>query len=188
MDNTKIDILDTDRFEKIVDQYQKSLINFHYRFVGNRQDAEDLAQETFLKVYLKLDTLKEGQKLRSWIFSIARNQAIDFFRKHKDREVALESEVLEYFAEYASNSSDDHEGNILNKQVAKELNTYLRELSDEDRRIIKLLYYEGLTYKEISKMMNINQNTLKSRLHRVRKVLLRAIRGNKVLKNVITAQ
>ncbi|PIR41105.1 MAG: RNA polymerase subunit sigma [Candidatus Yanofskybacteria bacterium CG10_big_fil_rev_8_21_14_0_10_46_23] len=169
-------------FQSIVEQYERRIINFHYRFVGNRQDAEDLAQETFIKAYKKLDTLKDKAKLRSWLFQIARNISIDHFRKHKDREVALENEALQHFAQLAF---VDYKTQETQNALKEELDACLKRLSDQDRRIIKLLYYEGFSYKEISQTLGINQNTLKSRLHRVRQALLAVIRKNEYINETI---
>jgi len=87
------------KFEEIVNQYQKSIVNFHYRFVGDRFEAENLAQETFIKIYLKYKTLKNVGKLKSWIYSIARNIVIDFFRKNKNREIAFTNEIIQNFVD-----------------------------------------------------------------------------------------
>ncbi|MEX1063929.1 MAG: RNA polymerase sigma factor [Candidatus Paceibacterota bacterium] len=169
------------QFEEIVNQYQADLINFHYRFVGNRFEAEDLAQETFIKAYRKMYTLKEQGKLKSWLYSIARNTVIDFFRKNKNRAIMLDSVVLENVAE---TTVFDFQDRIANAEVSRELERCIEQLVREDRAIIKLLYYEGFSYKEISEMLGINQNTLKSRLHRARKVLLASIKSSEPLKEL----
>ncbi len=169
------------QFEEVVNQYQTDLINFHYRFVGNRFEAEDLAQETFIKAYRKMDTLKEQGKLKSWLFSIARNTVIDFFRKNKNRAILLDSAILENIAE---TTAVDFQDRIANAEMSRELELCIEQLVREDRAIIKLLYYEGFSYKEISEMLGINQNTLKSRLHRARKVLLASIKASEPLKDL----
>jgi RNA polymerase sigma-70 factor (ECF subfamily) len=166
-----------EKIEKLVNDYQKEIINFHLRFVGNRFDAEDLAQETFIKAYKKLNTLKSPEKTRSWLYSIARNTVIDFFRKNKDREVGRDGAFLENIAQTAEVNFLDY---ATEREVSKELERFIDKLVKEDRAIIRLLYYEGFTYKEIVKLLNINENTLKSRLHRARKVLLEMIRTSKV--------
>ncbi|MBI2063385.1 MAG: RNA polymerase sigma factor [Candidatus Yanofskybacteria bacterium] len=170
------------KFEEIVCQYQRDLVNFHYRFVGNRYEAEDLAQETFIKVYKKFDTLKEPDKLKSWIFQIARNTVIDFFRKNKNKAFALDSAILENIPE---TTAVDYQERVANLEVSKELEHCIDQLVKEDRAIIKLLYYEGFSYKEIGELLNINQNTLKSRLHRARKILLASIEASPALKDVV---
>lgn len=178
MDNLK-------KIEDLVSQYQREMINFHYRFTGNRQDAEDLAQETFIKVYKKIGSLKENEKERSWIYAIARNTAIDFFRKNKNKALALGDAVLENAS--VATTTDFEEGLIKN-ETERELQKYINRLVNEDKTIVKLLYYEGFTYKEIANLLDINENTLKSRLHRARKVLLEMIRTSKPLGDLVASK
>ena len=171
------------QFEDIVTEYQRDLINFHYRFVNNRMEAEDLAQDTFIKAYKKFHTLQNPGKLKSWLFQIARNTVIDFFRKNKNREIAIDNQIIENFAQTTTAEFQDKMANL---EVSKELERCIGQLIKEDRAIIKLLYYDGFSYKEISELLSINQNTLKSRLHRARKILLEAISANPALKDVAT--
>ena len=170
------------KFEEIVNQYQGDLVNFHYRFVGNRPEAEDLAQDTFIKVYKNFDTLKEPAKLKSWLFQIARNTVIDFFRRNKNKPFAMDSAILENIADSAS---IDYQSRVAQMEVSKELEHCIAQLVKEDRAIIKLLYYEGFSYKDIGELLHMNQNTLKSRLHRARKILLEAIQANSALKDTV---
>jgi RNA polymerase sigma-70 factor, ECF subfamily len=169
------------KFERIVKENQRAIINFHYRFTGDRFEAENLAQETFIKAYLKYNTLKESKKFKSWLFSIARNIVIDFFRKNKNREVALGNEMVE---NYIETTSADFQNHVENDEITKELEKCIDTLSSQDRTLIKLLYFEGFSYKEISQIMKINQNTLKSRLHRARTTLLETIRANNLLSDI----
>jgi len=169
------------KFEKIVNEYQKPIINFHYRFTGDRFEAENLAQETFIKAYLKYGSLKEEKKFKSWLFSIARNAVIDFFRKNKNREIAFSREMVE---NYLETSLADFHSQVETDEISKELEKCIDKLSSQDKTLIKLLYFEGFSYKEISKILKINQNTLKSRLHRARTVLLETIRANDLLSDI----
>jgi RNA polymerase sigma-70 factor, ECF subfamily len=168
------------KFEGIVNENQKAIINFHYRFTGDRFEAENLAQETFIKAYLNYDKLKDEKKFRSWLFSIARNVVIDFFRKNKNREIAFGNEMVEDYIE----KSPDFHTYIENDEISKELEKCIDKLSSQDRTLIKLLYFEGFSYKEISQILKINQNTLKSRLHRARTILLETIRSNDLLSDL----
>lgn len=170
-----------EQFEKIVKQYQRDILNFHYRLVGNRAEAEDLSQETFLKAYKKLDTLQEPKKAKSWLYSIARNVTIDFFRKNKNHSIPLDDMILET---YARVTAVDYREEVAAKEISQELKKTIGKLQPEDQTIVKLLYYEGFSYKEICDLLQINQNTLKSRLHRARKVLLAAIQANSLLREV----
>jgi len=169
------------KIEDLVSEPQGAIIGFHYRFVGNRFDAEDLAQETFIKAYKKINTLKEPEKARSWLFSIARNTVIDFFRKNKKREIGLDNAA---FDNLAQTTPADLQDQAAQKEISKEIDRFVERLVKEDRAIIQLLYYEGFSYKEIAELLHMNENTLKSRLHRARTVLLEMIRASKPLADV----
>ena len=173
------------KFEEIVNQYQKSIINFHYRFTGDRFEAENLAQDTFIKAYLKFKTVKDYNKLKSWLFSIARNTVIDFFRKNKNREIAFGNEIIENFVETASISSHDQ---VEIDEISSEIRRCVDQLSTQDRMLIKLLYYDGFSYKEIGQLLRINPNTLKSRLHRARMTLLETIKASDSLRDMAVVQ
>ena len=166
------------KIEELVNNHQGEIINFHFRFVGNRFDAEDLAQETFVKAYKKLDTLKDSEKAKSWLYTIARNTVIDFFRKNKNKEVALSDALLENIAGAAT---VDYQSQAAKSEISRELDRCIDKLVEKDRAIVRLLYYEGFSYKEMAELLHINENTLKSRLHRARKVLLEMIRTSKCL-------
>ena len=97
-------------------------------------------------------------------------------------ENAIETVILENIADKAS---VDYQGRMAQMEVSKELERCIAQLVKEDRAIIKLLYYEGFSYKEIGELLHVNQNTLKSRLHRARKILLEEIQTNSVLKDTV---
>ncbi|MDP3954112.1 MAG: RNA polymerase sigma factor [bacterium] len=161
-------------FEQIVLTYQRDIVNFHYRFTGNRFEAEDLAQETFIKAYKKIHTLKEPEKLKSWLFHIARNSAVDFFRKNRNRAIPVDHDVL---ASLASMDAPNYEKLVEETNMSKEIKNCVNLLEADEKLLINLLYYHDFSYKQIAKMLNINQNTLKSRLRRARMSLLDIIRN-----------
>lgn len=174
--NMRIELLE--KFEELVAANQRDIINFHHRMVGNRAEAEDLAQETFIRAYKKFDTLKDPAKGRSWLYQIARNSTIDFFRKNSKREIPLDMEILDY---YTQRTAVDHEAELTQMELSKEMAKCINRLSSDDQMVVKLLYFEGYSYKQIADLLNINQNTLKSRLHRARHALLEVVQGNKRL-------
>ena len=171
---------DPSLFEHIVLEYQNTLINFHFRFTGSRADAEDLTQDTFIKAYKKLHTLKEFDKLRSWLFCIARRVSIDHYRKYKNREIPIDNEALVALA--VKNESQSPEVLAEKNEVNREMKKCISSLPQEDRLLIELLYYYEFSYKEISEILNINKNTLKSRLYRTRKTLVGIVEKNTILK------
>ncbi len=170
-----------EKFETVVQQYHRDILNFLYRMAGNRAEAEDLAQETFIKAYQKFDSLEEPDKVKSWLFRIARNVAIDFFRKNKNKTIPLDYDMLDHYT-YAV--AADQRFDLLNAEISQELQKCIAELATEDRMIVKLLYYEGFSYKEIGILLNINPNTLKSRLYRARQALLALVQANELLSQV----
>jgi len=157
------------QFEGVVAQNSRDILNYIYRLVGNNYEAEDLAQEAFIKAFQKFESLEDRDKARSWLYSIARNVTIDYFRKNKHRSIPLDEMILE---NYARATAVDFRDDVLRREVSQEVSKHVAALSVQDRMIVKLLYYEGFSYKEICDVLNINQNTLKSRLHRARKTLL----------------
>jgi RNA polymerase sigma-70 factor, ECF subfamily len=169
-------------FEDVVRIHQREVVNFLYRLVGNRFEAEDLAQDTFVKAYKKFNSIKDSEKVRSWLFSIARNNAVDFFRRKKEKNIALDNTVLE---NWAQDNAVEFSAHVINAELSKELQTCIATLNSEDQTIIRLLYFEGFSYKEIAELMRMNNNTLKSRLHRARKALLVAIKENVALKDIV---
>lgn len=169
------------QFEQIVEKYQRDIINFQYRLVGNRFEAEDLAQETFIKAYKNFKNLKEPEKVKSWLFSIARNTTMDFFRKNKNKDILMENEVLQNL----DKASGSYDAQLANSEISRELEKCINMLVAQDKAIVKLLYYDGFSYKEICELLKINENTLKSRLHRARKVLFEIIQADAGLKDVL---
>ncbi len=173
------------QFEEIMRTYQREIINFHYRFVGNRYAAEDLAQETFVKAYFKFSTLEDGAKLKSWLYQIARRTVIDHYRKNKkyENDVSFDGAIL---AQFASTERGNVEEEVIDAERSRELQNCIQKLGNEDQKIIKLLYYEGFSYSEIADLIGVNQNTLKSKLHRARKALLVVMQSNKYLRSLLS--
>lgn len=176
MENTALQ-----QFEDLVTRYQRDMVNFHFRFVGDRFEAEDLAQDTFLKAYKKFSTLKEPGKVRSWLMAIARNVVIDHYRKNKEKTIVFDETL---HTSYPEAVTVDHTDQIGRAELSRQLAQCIDQLVKEDRAIVRLLYYEGFSYQEIGKLLGINQNTLKSRLHRARKALLGVIKSDKALADV----
>lgn len=160
------------QFEGVVMQHHRDILNYIYRLVGNNYEAEDLVQETFIKAFKNFEQLDDSTKARSWLYSIARNVTIDYFRRNKHRTVPLDEMILE---NYARATAVDYRDTVLAQETSREISGYLQVLTEQDRQIVKLLYFEGFSYAEICDILKINQNTLKSRLHRARKVLYTVI-------------
>jgi len=167
-------VLDGDdtAFSDLVKKYQKSVHALAWRKVQDFHIAEDITQETFLKAYKKLSTLKEPQSFASWLYVIAANHCHTWLSKKRLPTQSLESTSnteLEK-ATYSSYVSAENERASVEAQreVVKKL---LAKLQESDRTVITLYYLGGMTYEEISKFLGVSVSSIKNRLYRARQHL-----------------
>src|SRR3989344_5863191 len=118
------------QFEGVVAQNSRDILNYIYRLVGNNYEAEDLAQEAFIKAFQKFESLEDRDKARSWLYSIARNVTIDYFRRNKHRSIPLDEMILD---NYARATAVDYRDDVLKKEVSKEIGKHVAALSAQDR-------------------------------------------------------
>ena len=157
---------DQEAFRLIFERYSRPLISFVYDQVGNRELAEELTQETFVRAYRSLRTLREETKLSTWLFGIAKNVARESLRARvrDDRHVDLEDRLV-------LNLSD--RGPVPVKQLLnKELNEVIQNslaLLDEDKRLVfTLKVFQQCSYEEIAEITGFSIPKLKTDLHRAR--------------------
>ena len=170
-------------YNELVFRYKDKILNFLYRFVYDMDLAEDLAQETFLKVYLKKDSYREISKFSTWMYTIASNLAKTELRKIKRRKTYSISEIsdvdreVNFFVqdENSDDKLDDTESNILHESIF--------ELEEDFRTIIILREIQELSYENISKILKLPLGTVKSRINRG-KLKLRDILVNKGVKRI----
>ena len=161
---------DRDAFNHIVERYKNKLTNFLYRFTYDIASAEDLAQDTLLKVYINKDSYKEIAKFSTWIYTIASNLAKTELRKIKRRKTYTISDLSTDDREFVIHQSDaesfeDEEDTLVSGKI---LQKCLNNLDDEFKNIIILRDIQELSYDEISKILKIPLGTVKSRINRGR--------------------
>jgi RNA polymerase sigma-70 factor, ECF subfamily len=158
--------------EDIVKQYIKPVYNYIYRIIKNKSDTEDIAQETFVKVWKNLGKFEPEKNFKTWIFTIARNTAIDYLRKRKN---VLFSEKEEIFQENIVDTKPLSDEIFMKKELAKELEKALAKIRYDFVEIILLHYTENLTFEEISEITRKPTNTVKSQhlraLHQIRRLM-----------------
>ena len=163
---------DDTAFSTLVGKYQKSVHALAWRKIGDFHIAEDITQETFLKAYQKLSTLKEPQSFASWLYVIAANHCKMWLRKKRLRTQSLEntSSVELEKATYSNYVIAENERATAEAQreVVKKL---LAKLQESDRTVITLYYLGGMTYEEISKFLGVSVSAIKNRLYRARQQL-----------------
>lgn len=157
---------DTRAFEAILDEFEGPVFNAAYRVVGNHEDAADVTQAVFIKVYEKLDTYDPRYRFFSWVYRIAVNEAINFARSRR-RERPLDEAVLA-----RKGVSVDHLARIERDEL---IQSALRALKPDHRVVVVLKYFLELSYKEISEIVEIPERTVKSRLFEGREHLRQAL-------------
>jgi RNA polymerase sigma-70 factor, ECF subfamily len=172
---------DEDRFEILVRRYQVRVVSHVTRMVGSRDDAVDLAQEIFLKVFQALDRFNPAYKFSTWLFRIAGNAAIDHLRKRRPRTVPMETPDPEggggpFIAEQRSVGLDPY-GELRNAERGEAITRAIQELPPDFRELIALRHFAGLSYEEIADAKNMPLGTVKNKLFRARAVLKERLSG-----------
>ena len=163
---------DDTAFSVLVKKYQKPVHALVWRKIGDFHIAEDITQETFLKAYQKLSTLKKPQRFASWLYVIATNDCKMWIRKKRLSTQSLEdinSTALES-ATYSGYviAENEQETAEAQREVVKKL---LAKLQESERTVITLHYLGGMTYKEISEFLGVSVGTIKTRVYRARRRL-----------------
>jgi RNA polymerase sigma-70 factor (ECF subfamily) len=169
---------DRERFGDLIERYQGRLVNYLFRLVRNADDAHDLAQEVFVKVYQVLDRYDPQYRFSTWLFRVAQNAAIDQIRRRRLRAVSL--------------SQEDHEGEerdwdlpaaergpygeLRNRERAGAIQEAIDALPWEYRELILLRHMGELAYEEIAQMKRMPLGTVKNKLFRGRQMLKEKLR------------
>ncbi|MBN2565818.1 MAG: sigma-70 family RNA polymerase sigma factor [Candidatus Eisenbacteria bacterium] len=157
---------DTRSFEAILTEYERPVFNAAYRVVGNHEDAADVTQAVFIKVFEKLGTYDPRYRFFSWVYRIAVNEAINFARRRR-RERPLDPDIIE-----SQGVSVDHLARIERDEL---IQGALRALTPDHRVVVVLKYFLELSYKEISEIVELPEKTVKSRLYEGREHLREAL-------------
>jgi RNA polymerase sigma-70 factor (ECF subfamily) len=164
-------------FREIVERYQAKVFSIIYGILRNHNDAEDIAQQVFAKIYFSIQNFDFRSSLLTWIYKITVNECYDYLRKKRVRKLVYESDFSEEDALQMENSgSATNEGPAVDETLAKRdlILKLLARISDEDRNLILLKEVEGHSVEELSEMTGMNENTIKVKLFRARQKLLKA--------------
>jgi RNA polymerase sigma-70 factor, ECF subfamily len=168
------------RFETLVRRYQQRVVAHVARMIGNWDDALDLAQEIFLKVFQALPRYRPEFKFSTWLFRIAANAGIDALRKRRLRTVPLEVPIGEDEdgprREFPSTELDPY-GVLRNTERRRSIEQAIAQLPAEFRELISLRHFAGLSYEEIAETKRMPLGTVKNKLFRARAVLKSRLAG-----------
>lgn len=165
-------------FARLVDAYQVPVYNLCYRMLGNAGDAEDAAQETFVRVYTHLRSYNTQQKLSSWILAVASHYCIDRLRRQRIKWLSLD-ETLPLPA--ASRDETLPEDRLMEQETRAEIQDLMQILPAEYRLVIALRYWQDLSYQEIAQVVGATESAIKSRLHRARQMLADGVRSQRAM-------
>ncbi len=158
-----------DAFTELVRRYMKKANSIACQFVGNSEDAKDLSQEVFIKIYQSISSFKEGHKFFSWFYRILLNHCINF-RKKKSIFPYYTQELNDRKDSYSSaNVSIDEK--LKQDELKEEINKAISKLPLRQRKVVILCDIEGLTQKAASEVLNISEGTARSRLFYARRKL-----------------
>jgi len=162
---------DKEAFNMLIRIYQQKIFKLAYCYLQNREDAMEIVQETFLRVYQKIKQFKKGSNFRNWIYRITSNLCVDYHRKFHKEKIKFQIKEITNF------HSQKDESKILDlKEILKKS---LKSLSHRQRTVFIMRHYQGLKCHEISAILNISVGTVKSLNYRAIKKLQNNI--NKLL-------
>ena len=171
-------------FDLLVIKYQAKIISVSQRLVKDINIAEDMAQETFIKAYKVLDSFREESAFYTWIYRIAVNTSKNYLisrgRSKENTESEMHNDLSNSILELEG--QDSPEDLLLADNLKDLINAELDDLPEEIRTSLILREYEGLSYEEISKILDCPVGTVRSRIFRGREVLSQAIRENFLVK------
>jgi RNA polymerase sigma-70 factor, ECF subfamily len=168
-----------DLFTTLVTRYEKRVINYVYRITHRYEEAHDLTQEIFVKVYLALDRYDPKYQFSTWLFRIAQNSAIDALRKKAIAEVPLarpasDEEPAGKEREFADGGVSPYRA-LKNKQLGAAIDKAVEKLPTDYRELIQLRHFAELSYEEIATMKKLPLGTVKNKLFRARNLLKDAL-------------
>lgn len=167
-------------FEDVVSFYQNKVFAICFRMIGNKHEAEDLAQEAFIRAYINIQSYDENRKFSTWLYRIATNLAIDRMRKKKpdyylDAEIKGGTEGMNLYSQIPDNGVLP-EDEVTSLETQSYIQKEIMQLPAKYRSIIALRFIDELSLKEISEILEIPVGTVKTRIHRGREALRKKLR------------
>ena len=173
-------------YRELIRRYQRPVFSLVYRMVRDRELAEDLAQETFIKVLNAIDSYRPEYKFSSWIFKIANNAAIDHLRRRSLNTLSLDGsphastpDAIEATTLQIGDGAENQLDAVAARELGEQIESAIDQLRPEYRSCIVLRHVEGRPYEEIAEMLDLPLGTVKTYIHRARnelRILLAATR------------
>ena len=174
---------DESAFAMLMDRYKRPVYHMILKMVRNVDDAEDLTIEAFAKAFKNLHKFKKDYTFSTWLFRIATNNAIDFIRKKKLQTYSLNTSFKDDSGENVtidvldSNLTPDEEA--INQQKIELVQMFVTKLPTKYQRLVRLRYFDELSYDEIAKTLEAPLGTIKAQLHRARELMYELVKDKK---------
>lgn len=162
----KIQAGETEHFTVLLERYSQPVFSLIIRIIGNREDAEELTQDVFLKVFRSLGSFQGGSSFSTWLYRIAYNTVISATRKKKQLWLSLEESMV-------GDISLEEPELINNEELLACLENALQQLPPDDRGLVQLFYMQEKSIDEIGLITNLSIANVKTKLHRIRKKLFK---------------
>lgn len=166
---------DASAFAYLVDNYKNMVFSLAYKMTKNKEEAEEVSQDTFIKAFKNLSNFKGDSKFSTWLYRICYHTTLDAIKKNKKNNYT--SEINEVTFNQIQSVETILQG-IERKERSVIMDKCLMKLPDEERSILWMFYYDELSLKEIIEVTNLSEANLKVKLHRARKKLLTIVEKN----------
>lgn len=174
---------ETSAFSTLVDQYKDLVFSLALRMMKNKEEAEEVAQDSFIKVYKSLSKFKGDSKFSTWIYRVAYNTCLDRLKKNQRQQQTV---TIDEYTEHQVKSLDNAYDQLEKKERELAIQNCLKLLPSEDSFLISLYYYEEQSLEEISKVIGLKPNNVKVKLFRARKKLATILKeqiDNNIIEN-----
>jgi len=171
---------DKNAFGQLIEAYQGPVYNLAYRMLGNAGEAEEAAQEAFIRAYTRLDSYDPAHKFSTWLLSITSNYCIDQIRKRRAVLLSIDEPLPPHPALHSDNNKGP-EAQYLAQEREALVQGMLRELPDEYRQAVVLRYWYDMSYEEIAEIQKTTVSAVKSRLFRARRQLAESGMGRSLV-------
>jgi len=159
-------------FAYLVDSYKDMVFTLALKMMKNREEAEEISQDTFIKAYRNLPKFKGDSKFSTWLYKIAYHNCLDRFKKHANM---YKTDAINTLLSFNVPAAEDTMQSIERAERAKMMNACLKRLPEDERSILWFFYYKELSLKEIKEITQFSEANIKVKLHRGRKHLLKIV-------------
>ena len=172
---------DTKAFATLVKKYKDLVYTLAIRMLKNREEAEEVSQDAFIKIYKSINKFKGDSKLSTWIYRVAYNACLDRLKKHKR---TIDTVEINNFTEYNVDAIENGLDALETQERKEAITNCMSQLAPKDNVVLTLYYFEELSIEEIAKVIGETTNNVKVKLHRSRKRLAKLL-SNQVAPEIL---